>query len=1710
MRLSPFALSSGADDFSRLISASGVDSFLRRNVIPLGDDAIVFVAGNTLQRYDVGTAQTTLIRAFGIHNANSFTAIADDFDSENDRPRTIAVAQSGAAPMILLLSDDFATVKQTLMGGTEHTYSALAFSADGSELASVGAAPDFTLTIWDVKSGKPRLQTKAFGADVFHCQFSRRVNGRIITSGAGHIRFWHVADTFTGLKLKGLTGKFGAVSITDIDCFDEMTDGRVVSGSDSGYALIWDSTTALISERIGNAVAAPLHAGAVHFIRLNGDSELITAGDDGYMRWWNIHKRTAAESDADSIVACEVVAEVPIGVGARIQSVRTIRDSVFAVHDVRGGIVIVDTAKSAVEHVRQSYGGAVTTLSSCGDSIVSGTADGRINRTDFLTGNIQCTRELVGAVTASAAVKSTASALVAVGCADGAVRLFAVFSDAFILKSAIKPHNARVTAMAISAENVLATAADDGAVFFANILVASDGATIDPIGFVRLSSSVTSMDFHPTNARLVVGADNALIEIDFAAHIGKQKRTRRDTDSWTIACPQRSITPRIRMESADDVDALKLRIADLQTKCAEAAAANAERFKRAAEAKLRRERARLREIDRPYIISAVAYSTGEDGAVSNNEVVFAVRARTAAAPGDGEYISRITQTLFTANLASTAESPLPVQRRSLASRRIGDVSALRYSSSRKFLCVGFASGAVHARPVSALDYFFEFRLHSSAVSAVVSSDDDTTITSAAADGTIFTHFVDVEAAMHHRDSSVIQRVQIIEQRLQEKAAATAGTAAASAAEIEDDVDDDDADALAELAVVVLPIAPILIPSPPPITVPFTGRRLPLSAGAVDGSDMSSSAYSLEDDKSKCDADEQKRIIACARDEIAAEIAVLSAEFVSLAKRTHSEDAKPSALALSGFSVDSQLREEFRQSALAEMSAMRADSAYEYEKHALLESKLLKRFFSGVECESVAVTSFRLRPPIAVTTFRLAALSETSQQIIAQHRRVEESAAANAVVSVRHSVRIKSNSQSAVPSSVAAIGDAEEKSGETANQRRQRLRDIRMARLNALRQSEPTGQTFARAEDNPEYADAERAIGDYKLKSAADYVVPSHRRLNASTKQIELISLLEHIYAQRKQYNRKVDAVRTRKQTILQTIRSAQRRMRVIANALRQDHDATLFADIKYDQTTDSVSDDVSDSTSSSSSSSSALTDSLQRRRLISERETLISTLQSAIAAFDVEIAALRSEQFDVELAVKYAEAVSLHMYGEWHLLHDFEAKESALHSKLNRATAQRAALDKELSDVERAIEAKQRDLTIINDKHAAIVAHVQTICGFFANAAQTQSASNGAVLTPVIPAAAGAVLLPLSSDVSAVLFRVFKRRIKRRAHGATDGDDSDVDDADGDDGGAESDGAESQSDSDGEHDDVCPPQCDPHRFDLIVAQRDKRVEMEESADIIRRSLIESEKSRERVQSRLRAVERDVFCSNDEIAAFEREKQLCVNKLRVELPIRLKQFHVADESGRPPETLANALFFPAAQFDRLTERILTIRQERSDVVARVRTLSKSQRALLNALADCRALISAEGERCRAVQTLKFGSAIDLDILNQIGAKTTAIDALRASLAQEESAAENLVSEWDEKRRAMSSAVERELSSNTALLSRVAALTADQLRLESELNAATADAASANGATDAIRLARARRESSSLIGAISSKQAAIESARSEIQILRRKSGHLYAQT
>lgn len=142
------------------------------------------------------------VGAVAVHPARTCFAVAE---------RSVGPAgtsnSAAAGPAIYIYSYPELKVTHVLSCGTERGYTDVNFSAGGDKLVSVGAFPDFFLTVWQWEASRMVLRTKAFGQEVFNARFSPDDDGHLTTSGTGHIRFWRMAATFTGLKLQGDIGE---------------------------------------------------------------------------------------------------------------------------------------------------------------------------------------------------------------------------------------------------------------------------------------------------------------------------------------------------------------------------------------------------------------------------------------------------------------------------------------------------------------------------------------------------------------------------------------------------------------------------------------------------------------------------------------------------------------------------------------------------------------------------------------------------------------------------------------------------------------------------------------------------------------------------------------------------------------------------------------------------------------------------------------------------------------------------------------------------------------------------------------------------------------------------------------------------------------------------------------------------------------------------------------------------------------------------------------------------------------------------------------------------------------------------------------------------------------------------------------------------------------------------------------------------------------
>jgi cilia- and flagella-associated protein 44 len=105
-----------------------------------------------------------------------------------------------------------------------------------------------------------------------------------------------MAQTFTGLKLQGEIGKFGQLELSDVTGVAELPDGKVVCGSEYGTLILWDGNLVKAHLVLDSEKKTPLHNGFIEVVIFDGE-HFITAGGDGYIKWWNFAEIDNAEAD---------------------------------------------------------------------------------------------------------------------------------------------------------------------------------------------------------------------------------------------------------------------------------------------------------------------------------------------------------------------------------------------------------------------------------------------------------------------------------------------------------------------------------------------------------------------------------------------------------------------------------------------------------------------------------------------------------------------------------------------------------------------------------------------------------------------------------------------------------------------------------------------------------------------------------------------------------------------------------------------------------------------------------------------------------------------------------------------------------------------------------------------------------------------------------------------------------------------------------------------------------------------------------------------------------------------------------------------------------------------------------------------------------------------------------------------------------------------
>uniref|UniRef100_A0A8C4ZLP0 EML-like first beta-propeller domain-containing protein n=1 Tax=Gadus morhua TaxID=8049 RepID=A0A8C4ZLP0_GADMO len=495
------------ENLLNLSHSFGYDCGRRANLQLLDESTLAFIAGNVLVMLDISTKQQHYLRSC---SGGGIGAIMSHPSKEY-----FAVAEKGHQPFIVVYEYPSLQPYRILRGGTALAYSYVDFSPDGSLLASMGSAPDYMLTLWDWKHEQVVLRCKAFSQEVYRVTFSPENPAHMTTSGSGHIKFWKMASTFTGLKLQGLLGMFGKTSLTDIECYVELPDGKVVSGSKWGNMLVWDG--GLIKVEVCRKNKKTCHAGTIQQFSLD-KGELMSIGADGAIRTWDFEILNTANASNDSgLFEMEPMNELRMGGNASLCSLvksSVPESSIWFAQDSNGGVWRLDLSFSNISE-------EPTCLFTCHAGVIQGmdvsrashlmattALDCSVKVFDFLSKTeLTCSQFKQGgtALIWAPSLVNEKGGLLVTGFQDGVVRLLELLDpqgvhalagsgDAELrLKQALKPHNAPVTAIAYERNGeVLATGSAEGTVFFFAV-----GEEYKPIGLINVPGPVQGLEWSP-------------------------------------------------------------------------------------------------------------------------------------------------------------------------------------------------------------------------------------------------------------------------------------------------------------------------------------------------------------------------------------------------------------------------------------------------------------------------------------------------------------------------------------------------------------------------------------------------------------------------------------------------------------------------------------------------------------------------------------------------------------------------------------------------------------------------------------------------------------------------------------------------------------------------------------------------------------------------------------------------------------------------------------------------------------------------------------------------------------------------------------------------------------------------------------------------------------------------------------------------------------
>ncbi|XP_039698929.1 cilia- and flagella-associated protein 44 isoform X1 [Pteropus medius] len=1652
-------------DLLTLVHSFGYDCRRRANLQLLDSNTVAYIAGNQLILLNLKTKEQFYLRSssgrgigvIGVHPDKTY----------------FTVAEKGVSPKIIIYEYPSLKPYRILRDGTDLAYAYVDFNCDGTLLASIGGNPDHTLTIWNWKEEQPILRTKAFSQEVFKVTFNPDNDEQLTTSGSGHIKFWEMALTFTGLKLQGSLGRFGKTATTDIEGYMELPDGKVLSGSEWGNMLVWEA--GLIKVELCRAGNISCHQGPINQIMLD-EGEVITVGSDGCIRIWDFETIDTADAiDESGLLEIEPINELQVDKNVKLFSMIKMNETghnFWLAQDANGAIWKLDLSFSNItqdpECLFYFHSGAIEALVVSPITYLMATTslDCSIRIYDFASKTPLSHVKFKQGGTALAWVPrliSYTGAQIIVGFEDGVVRILELydpkgltifagrkkFLDADLhLKYVFKPHTAHITALAYERDGeILATGSKDKTVFFFDV-----EKDYKPIGFITTPGPVCQLVWstasHPESTLLIICKNGYILE---------------------APCPT------MKEEEEGDHNVVSYEIKDMHIKCFHFSSVKS-KILRLIEIEKRKKQKELKEKEKEERRKQLAATMGEDGEKEFHEEeeeeeeeeeplpeIFIpstpcyILCGFYSGPGkfwvsldgyDAGFLYHCEFPTYDKNSDITEKKDEPFDFRFLEDTEDNPIHTITFSINQDMMFCGMQDGAIRVYILNENDLslknmenYWHFNIHDSTygcIKGISTSFDDRFLVTAGADSNIFVFSIFPE----------------FELRKGIKAKVPSARFGIETEPIPEDIEDP-------------------------------------------------KAYSIEDARKKREHDKLMKEVEAIKAGKREQLRALRNEFQKLLQMNE-ELPEHMQFKRTDFDLDSKIRAEINRKTVHKIQQVEKELAWEKEKHQLGLTKLQNRFRDSLQSDAIVVhaiqsdhkiASYRLMKPSKYFRAKQASQSERrpskmerfdKEGVGKQESQKDKGGTVGMpeeIIEKGKEFRPKTLSQIMVENQIEKTRKLILKAERAQFKIQQRKKE-----WEELYKSKPADD-YEDPKDVQAIKEAQMYMGDFNLKTAPDYKIPEHMRINAAKKEEELGHLDSMTHTKKMNMNKCIVSLRDLKVAVIEEIQCLVQELKNIQSTLhiskhipipqipqihpeevpekRFHYDEQTLLTFKHQNTerksekTPQMEQAASigqsggflrlssgkdgdlttrDSVSRSSKASSFGLDNtklmefekadpsdveleIMRRDEIKNiymQQYLTNRIKELTITFDAELHLLRHQKLKLDTQMKLSDLHHVTLFQEILLLKNFEKQENILQERVNSLDKEEQDMQWKINETLKEMEEKKNEINKLQEQEKALYAGFQTALGE-------------------------------NNKFANFLMKVLKKRIKRVKKKEVEGDadeDEDSDESSEEESSLESDEDESGSEAEVFDDSICPTNCDVGLFELALQLREKRLDIEEALVEEKKIIDNLKKEYDTLSKKVKIIATNLNAAEEDLEAYQREKQQRLNELLVVIPLKLHQIEYV-VFGEIPSDLSGTLVFSNRSLGQLQDRIVQLHEENSKQQKINKEFRERRKQLIREKREMAKTIQKMEETVRQLMISKFGRVIDLEALQTLSVNTT-LEELKIRKLRKELLNAKEIKMWEEKIAQVRWELMMKTKEHTKKLHQMNDLCIEKKKLDSRLN------------------------------------------------------------